>query len=414
MRVAAKRSGLGSVGAALLLALVGCGPKAKPPLAPTGSPSTEIEAVHPAARSTGVFYDTEIWVRFTEPIDPASVNERTIFLKLDTVRIPVALTYDAPTRTLRLTPLAQLALLRTYTVEITSGVKASGGHPLSPTFWQFRTNGLRRLNHPTPAEGTLGESPFALLTWGAAEPPSAGSIVYRVYEAADSAVVAARSSDPISIGQLPYLMTRSPWGLGARVFWAGTAVNQTSDEHLDGPVWSFETLPAGTPVDSLFVSCTEWGYYDLVAKMKHCFGDFLFLGPRYVDGVHWPLPALKLAGARVTVETAGSNPISGRPTLWPVKEPWLSCTYAVVTPTPENASVADGVRLPGAGSQYALFESNPLTACLEAGGRYGTFYGFSLRGYVNLGYLTPNYRGHGPLLTLYYYRTSPGPAAPGS
>ena len=85
-----------------------------------------------------------------------------------------------------------------------------------------------------------------------------------------------------------------------------------------------------------------------------------------------------------------------------------------MTPTPENASVADGVRLPGAGSQYALFESNPLTACLEAGGRYGTFYGFSLRGYVNLGYLTPNYRGHGPLLTLYYYRTSPGPAAPGS
>ena len=412
MRGVAGRSALGSLGATLLLALAaGCGPDAKPTLAPAASPSSEVEAVHPAARSTGVFYDTDIWVRFTDPLDPASVNERTVFLKLDTSRIPVALTYDAPTRTLRLVPLVQLALLRTYTVEITSGVKTSGGRPLSPTFWQFRTNGLRRLDHPTPAEGTSGESPFALLTWGKVE-PSAGSILYTVYAAADSAVVAARGSEPVYSGPLPYLVAPRPWGVGARVYWAVNAVNQTSEERLDGPVWSFETLPVETPVDSLFVTPTEWGYYNLVATTKDCLGDFLSAGPRYRDGIHWPLRALKLAGARVRVEAVSTSPVSGQPSMWLVKEPWSPCTYDLTTPSIENTRVADAVRF--GQTQNAFFESNLLTAWLEAGGRYGVAYGFSFRGNVNISYLSPNNPGHGPLLTLYYYRTSPGPAAPGS
>jgi hypothetical protein len=69
------------------------------------------------------------------------VNERTVFFKLDTVRYPVTLTYDAVSRTIRVAPRVRLALLRTYTVEITSGVRTVSGHALTPGFWQFRTNG---------------------------------------------------------------------------------------------------------------------------------------------------------------------------------------------------------------------------------------------------------------------------------
>ena len=408
MMAASGRIVLGSLGAMLLLALAGCGSQAKPPTAPVASLPTEIEAEHPPARSSGVFYDTDIWVRFTEPLDPASVNERTVFLKLDTVRNPIALFYDGPTRTLRLTPLAQLALLRTYTVEITSGVKNASGRPLSPTFWQFKTNGLRRLDHPTPAHGTSGESPYSLLKWGDVEPASAGTIVYTVYAGADSDMVAARSSAPIYNGVLPYLLTPSPWALGARAYWTVTSVNQTSNERLDGPVWSFDTLPVGTPVDSLFIYCTEWGDYNVSTQTQDCLGDFISAGPRYVDGMHWPLPALTLAGARVIVETAGLNPVAGQPSMWPVKQPWSSCAYALGTPAIESPAVAPGVRL--GLTQYGLFESNQLTACFEAGGRYGIFFGFSIKGSVNVTYLS--FIGHGPLLTLYYYRTSPAPAAP--
>ena len=406
--------------ATLLLALIpGCGKDEKPLVAPPvdstapGSLSPQIEAVFPAARSTGVFYDTDVWVRFAEPLDPATVNERSVFFKLDTVRIPVSLGYDGPSRTLHLVPLTPLALLRTYTVEITPGVETADGQPLSQTsFWQFRTNGLRRLKDPTPATGTAGESPLTFLRWGETE-PAAGSIVYRIYEGADSAVIAARSPAPLRSGAEPYLVPSAPWSLGARHYWAVTAVNQTSGERLDSPVWSFETLPPGLPVDSLVVPATEWGYYQRAANQTICRGEFLYAGGSYNDGIHWSLretaAGLKLARARVRVYGISNNPVSGQPGIYPVKVPWASCTYSETTPKVEFTKLADGVRI--GNSPYAMFESNALTATLEAGARYDFVHGFSFRASLNVGFLSPLYGLEGARLVLYYYRIPPAPGA---
>ena len=193
MKAAPRGRGRAWCGAALARSLVaGCAPE--DPTAPAPPPvlGPPVEAVFPAARSAGVFYDTDIWVRFLEPLDPATINERTVFLKLDTVRNPVALSYDVATRTIRLTPQAQLALLRTYTVELTPGVRTAAGAQLAQTyFWQFTTNGLRRLENPFPESGSAGASPFGLLRWGGTE-SSAGTIRYDVFVGADSARIAAR------------------------------------------------------------------------------------------------------------------------------------------------------------------------------------------------------------------------------
>ena len=400
--------------AALLLALAaGCGGESKPPLAPPleETPPNDlpppIETVHPAARSTGVFYDTDIWVRFSEPLDPASANERTVFFKLDTVRYPATIAYDAASRTIRVAPRVQLALLRTYTVEITSGVRTAAGHALAPGFWQFRTNGLRRMVNPTPASGTTNESPFAFLSWGETE-TSAGAIVYRIYAGADSAAVAARGV-PVATGSAPYLVPNHPWGFANRLYWTVTAINQTSNERLDSPVWSFETLPAGLPVDSTVVSASEWGYFDRTLNLVTCRGEFLFAGSRYNGAIHWPqretAPGLKLARARIRMYGVAGNPLTGAPTIYAVKDPWASCSYTTFTPTAEGIKLADAFRITG--TPYIGFESDTLTARIEAVGRGGPVYGFSLRASTTVSFLSPTYGADGPLLMLYYYRTTP-------
>jgi hypothetical protein len=406
------------LGAALLLALIaGCGQDDKPVLAPRddstpGNLSPLIEAVFPESRSAGVLYDTDIWVRFTEPLDPASVNERTVFFKLDTVRLPVSLTYDGATRTIHVVPLVQLALLRTYTVEITPAVETMGGQLLSQTsFWQFKTNGLRRLKDPAPPPGATGESPFALLQWGQTE-SSAGSIVYNVYQSPDSAAVAERSPVPLYSGSLPFMIPQRPWGLGARVYWAVTSVNRTSDEHLDGPVWSFDTLPPGFPVDSLVVPATEWGHFDLGLQRMSCLGSSISTGSNFNNGLHFPLAAnaagLKLARARLRVYATGTTyPSNPHPAVHSASEAWASCSYSPYIPK-VGGKLADGARI--GSSLYVFFESDAFTAFAEAGARYGLVHGFSLRASQNISYVSPlNFNG--PRLVLYYYRMPHTPGA---
>lgn len=404
---------------ALVLALAaGCGDGVKPPVAPPANETPPadlpppIEAVFPAPRSTGVFYDTDIWVRFSEPLDPASVNERTVFLKLDTVRYPVTLTYDAPSRAIRVAPRVRLALLRTYTVEITSRVTTADRRPLAPGFWQFRTNGLRRLENPYPVPGTQNESPFVFLRWGETE-TSAGVIVYHVYAGADSAAIAARSTAPIYNGVVPSLVPGKSWGLATRLYWAVTAENRTSVEQLDSPVWSFETLPAGLPVDSLALGASEWGQFDRTTNLMSCFTEFIFAGSRYNDGIRWPqerdAPNLKLARAQIRMYAVAGNPLSGAPAIYPVRDPWASCGYSNTVPATDNVKIADAFRI--GLTPHIAFESEALTAYAEAVGRSGPAYGFSLRATTSVSFLSPRYGADGPVLVLYYYRTAPAPAA---
>ena len=64
---------------------------------------------------------------------------------------------------------------------------------------------------------------------------------------------------PISNVAVGSVIPSQSWGFSTRLYWTVTALNQTSNEQLDSPVWSFTTLPAGLSIDSVRVSATEWG-----------------------------------------------------------------------------------------------------------------------------------------------------------
>ena len=67
---------------------------------------------------------------------------------------------------------------------------------------------------------------------------------YDVYVGADSAAVASRAVPPFQTSSPFYLPSQS-WPLAQEFYWSVVARNQTTDEHLEGPVWRFETMEAG-------------------------------------------------------------------------------------------------------------------------------------------------------------------------
>jgi hypothetical protein len=395
--------------------LASCGKAGKPVVPPRENLTSKVEAVFPAGRSVGVLYDTEIWVRFSEALDPATVDERTVFLKLDTVRIPTTITYDPLTRTIRLVPRVPLALLRTHTVEITPVVATADGQPLGQTyFWQFKTNGLRRPIPFAPLLGARNESPFTVLRWAFTE-ASAGVIRYDIYSGTDSAAVAARGLVRVSSEAHAYFLPAVRWPLGTVLYWAVTAINVTTGERLDGPVWRYETLPVGTPIDSVIVPPADWGYYCSVCSNRLICNSSVFAsGPSYNDGIHWRLKETvggrRLAGAQLVMNAnTGGDLTSYRSEVHQTTGPWSPCAYATA-PTPEQ-----GIELAFAvqemGTSRLTYQGDRFTAHLEAVARYDFLYGYALVSQKNLGYSGPSSLEGSSRLKIYYYRTPTEPAA---
>src|SRR4029079_3708675 len=151
---------------AALLFRAGCG--AKNPVAKPAVPAPpEVVGTMPVARSTGVPYDTPIWLDFGAERDASTMTASNVFLKLDTQRVTIVTSWDAVTRRLRITPTVSLALRRTYTVEIGPGMKTAEGASLTTGAWfsQFGTNAARRPTTARPLAGTLNESVFAMASW---------------------------------------------------------------------------------------------------------------------------------------------------------------------------------------------------------------------------------------------------------
>jgi hypothetical protein len=338
------------------------------------------------------------------------VNERTVFLKLDTVRIPAVVSYDDATRTIRLVPSRPLDLLRTHTVEITPGVAdAAGGSLGQALFWQFKTTGLRRLERPFPAAGATGESPFVALHWAGTE-PTAGTIAYEVCAGDDSAAVAARGL-PVSVVAQPTFVPRASWGWSTRRYWAVTAINRTTGERLAGPVWGFVTLPVQTPVDSLVVPAADWGHYFTTTGQRTCRGATIACGPNYHDAILWQLDPqdLRLAGARLAAYLTvfpSQDFASFRLHLAGLLTPWPSCDIGSRSPALDTrGELAGGFRI--GTTQWISFEGEGLTAYLEAGVRFGYGHGLSFRSLRDVSYASPGNQTvvFRPVLTLYYYRT---------
>ena len=107
---------------------------------PADTTAPTVESVIPASDAAGVARDTVVAATFSEPLDPASLTSSTFRLRdANGTVIPAAVSYDAATRTARLTPTTALAYSTRYTATV-SAVRDLAGNVFAGTrTWSFTT-----------------------------------------------------------------------------------------------------------------------------------------------------------------------------------------------------------------------------------------------------------------------------------
>ena len=341
-----------------------------------------IEQVYPPARSMGISNETEIWAQFAEPLDPATVNEQNVRLRVDTGRIPAAVSWEPEIRRIHIRPSGPLMIRRTHTVELRSGITTADGRALGHTYqWQFTTFSVRRPGTPLPADGTWSESPFVTLFWDSTE-SSPGMIAYELFAGKDSERVATRALPAVSLDRA-YYVPRRRWGSDSTTYWSVTAVNRSTGDSLEGPVWSFHTLPPDAPVETIMVPVSDWGDYDVLRDSLNCLKTtFTAGGGRYNAAVRWRTNLIgprKVASAKVSLRLASAVFNPGDVALWYATGYWSACTMGVPGPpfTEPGGQLTTNARL---GDHVVVFTSDFLTAHIEASLRRPGFYGYVVRG----------------------------------
>jgi hypothetical protein len=129
---------------------------AQPPGPDTTPPA--VVATIPADGSAGVFADANASARFSEALDPATVDGSTVQLRDAAAQVvPATVAWDATTTSAVLDPSATLAYSSTYTVTVlggASGVTDVAGNPLAADVtWTFTTQAAPP---PPPEEGPGG------------------------------------------------------------------------------------------------------------------------------------------------------------------------------------------------------------------------------------------------------------------
>lgn len=398
---------------ALLSCSQGCGKsKTDVPLAPP-MPADVVD-VSPKPQAVGVPYDTELWAQLSLPLDPSTVNNRTVFLKLDTRRVPINVRWESVSRRIVIMPLEDLALFRTHTVELTSNLHLEDGRSLDGYFWQFRTNSLRRLKTPHPGNGALRASPFVPLVWDSTE-TSAGSIRYHIYVGSDSAAVAGRNTAPTFTTTRPYRLAVPRWTAGATYWWAVSAENLATGETLDGPSWWFGVVPASATVDSMPLSATQWGHITKVGDttFRNCFGPTISTGSNVVCAIDWDIAAIPagavLTEASLTMTSAGGGPSSVVPSIWGTTGPWAACTIGFPGPPDAEGSfgpLATGVLLSAGRLRLA---SDLLAAHLQGRLAGLPLEGYLLRSTATAAFVSPQSPTSGPRLLVEFAPAEPVP-----
>jgi hypothetical protein len=393
---------MAAVAAALAVA-AGCASRKSGPTAPPAANlPPEVVATQPAARSTAVPYDTEVWADFAAPLDPASVGPTTVLLKNDTRRIPARVVYEPEARRVRVTPLEPLTLRRTYTVEITPAVRTAAGGALAETwFWQFTTNSLRHLDSPNPPSGSVNLTPVAPLAWPATE-TTAGDIVYRVWTGPDSARVAGRSDTPVTTSRA-YQLAAAPWPPGA-VYWTVRAENRSTGETNDSPVWRFDALAADTPTDSLVVPMVWWGaYFSGTRPSLLCNPASLTSGILYTTVVRWATgvipPGTQIARAALVLTTSTVVDAAQRsPSLFATTAP-VRDNCLILYPGPPYADELLGALAVARNDpeNRLRYQTDRFASHLQATVQQMGLSGYMLRSTGNVTYT-------GQQLTVHYYR----------
>lgn len=120
---------------------------------PTPPPTLEISAMTPAPNATQVETGATVTVTFNQAIDPATLSAATFKLTVGGVALPVAISYDAATWTVRAS--APFLPDSTYGVEVTTGVHTTADSALAAAaVWSFATRAWQPV---TAHAGNVGQ-----------------------------------------------------------------------------------------------------------------------------------------------------------------------------------------------------------------------------------------------------------------
>lgn len=389
--------------------------------APVDTPEPPVDAVQivatvPPARAEGVLYDSEIWAQFDRPLEPSSVSDRTVFLKLDTQRVPVRVQYEALTRRIRVTTLALLALQRTYTVEFAPTIEALDGRTLATRrFFQFKTNTLRRptLGYPDSA---ATEGPLVTLGYGGNGIPS-GDFTHELYASTDEAAVRNRTVTPVQTSFNLYFLPRVAWPAGATVYWSVLTQNNRTGERLASGVRWFRTLPADTPVDSIELVMADFGGTRLATpRIQYCSQPQQFTGPAHSLGARWTSVPAPLAGARIAaarlyapLQAAYRDSITAIvPEVWHAQNDWAACGMSWPGPPFHELTGLLATGEPCADPGQVLFRGERVAAWYEQFVRGRALPGVLFRSPRQFGF---EILGSTPVrVRLLYYRPPPAAA----
>ena len=107
-------------------------------IAPDGTPPTAVSK-SPDSGDVNVALDTIVTVTFDESVTGAGQSSFKLIRTSDSSQVTATVTYNGPSKTATLTPLAELDEGTNYMVELTDSIKDLADNRLAPVSWTFET-----------------------------------------------------------------------------------------------------------------------------------------------------------------------------------------------------------------------------------------------------------------------------------
>ncbi len=353
----------------------------KSAVAPAEPAPLQVLVVQPPARSAGYAYDGQIWALFDRSLDPKTVDTTTVFLKLDTQRLGCSIGYEPTSRRIVVVPRTALALNRTYTVLVTTRVRAKDGAALAADYeWQFSTSSIGRIVYQAPSPAEV-QTPVAMLAWSSPG-AVAGQLLYEVYAGTDSAAVHNRTAPRLSAGTNAYYLPTAFWPYGARIYWALTTTNQATGEKLLSPVTTFTVQADGAPTRVVTMNPIEWGAARAGTTTQYCLQSYVPVGSAYTSAFRFAFDpstmGRRVRSAMLVTYASGNLGLIPGVSVWACAPNWYACGMVAGGPPFPDAKGPLATARVGTTSSQMVFESPALAAWAEGMLRGGDFSGLQV------------------------------------
>jgi hypothetical protein len=221
------------------------------PPPPDKIPPTVI-AKNPASGANNVAPATTVTATFSEPMDAATINAASASLTGPGAAVVAAVvSYNAASKTVTLTPGANLSFSSTYTAKLSSAIKDLAGNPLAPVSWSFSTAAPPSDTLPptvvsvSPLDGATGVSTATDIIVQFSEPIDSASITsvdFTLTSAAGAVIDIVSYDDGANTATLhPSALLAAGTTYTARI----SGAKDLAGNALSTPIeWSFTTAAA--------------------------------------------------------------------------------------------------------------------------------------------------------------------------